>query len=143
MSIIGWEVDYNKLEEKCTVTTPEEFVMETRFDPNTGKKLPKKQKVVTKPSETQLVFDGQKANDIFDIVANMARAVSFDYQWSDSGRLFFGLYIKEEASFSDIIRLKYKLECVKVKLLKLGIPFNRKIQPSFHSSHHPKSKVQC
>ena len=131
MSIIGWEIDSEKLVDKFTVTTPEEFVMKVRFDPDTGKKLPKKQKVLIKPGQkhveitgTQIEIPGGCEGDAGGIlVEELAQKFDFEYEWADNGNVYFGVRIDDGDTYTKIVNLTTKLESIKKSLDKLKLPF--------------------
>ena len=89
MSIIGWEVNLKALEDKFTVTVPDEVVMRIKYDPDTGKKLPGKQKVLTKPGYSELRFNFQEieteyycALDNIDMfVIELTEAIDMDFEF--------------------------------------------------------------
>lgn len=146
MSLIGWVVNPEILVEKFSIKTPEEFVMKVRHDPDTGKQLKNKQKVVTKKSTFKLMFNGQSIIDeaypgnttekwfFHERIAELiCKELSIEYEIEDNGFICFGLFLEDGEKFSNILKMNTKLEAVRKKLIKHGIPFNKKSSPVFAS----------
>lgn len=140
MSIIGWEVYVIALENKFKVTVPDEFVMRIKYDPDTGKKLPGKQKVLTKPGYSELRFNFPEIETEYDcalddigmFVIELVESLDMDYEFAGHC-VYFGVNIEDGCTFSSIVKMKTKLEVIKKKLIKFGIPFDRKQPPKFRS----------
>ena len=139
MSIIGWVIESEELEEKFSSEIPEEFEMKVRFDPDTGKKLPKKQKVITKHSSICYKFGEEEYQEIGHFIDEMSIKFDFDYLHQDvygNDSLVFGLEFEDGATHDSIVKMKPKLKAIKKKLLKLGIPFDSKKQPTYFCYDH-------
>lgn len=147
MSIIGWLVNPDALVKKFSVETSEEFVMRIKYDPDTGKQLKDKQKVVIKEAKSEIKFNGEtlKLNGETLIVSSdkwvlserlthlICSELTIDYEIQGGGVICFGLFLEDGEKFGNIVKMSAKLEAVRKKLIKHGIPFSNKSSPIFIS----------
>ena len=120
--IIGWIFDYFEVENVFAVEIPEKFTMETRFDPKTGKKLPKKVKVVTQESRSILKYKDYEEDDVNLLLQSITNDHNIGIEYdSEYTNIFLGVWVPNYSSYETIITLKPSLERVKKELEGLGL----------------------
>jgi len=123
--LIGWELNFEDIEKKFTVRVKEEYKLVEKYDPDTGKKLPKKVKIITQEGGLHLMYKGKVFSYIDLLIESMLRCDAIDHIFNAS-TFVVGISIENGISYKKVIQLESKVEEIRFKLIELGLPISKK-----------------